>query len=76
MAPGPRAGQKVLSLRTGNGRDEKITHGLCADAHGFNPYAAVRCGADQRKQVEQLCRYITRPEIANQRLLSGKGYDR
>ncbi len=68
IALGPRAGQKVLSLRTVAGRDEKITHGLCADAHGFSLHAAVRCGADQRKQLEQLCRYITRPALANERL--------
>src|ERR671914_97789 len=30
--------------------------------------AAVRWRADQRKELEQLCRYITRPAIANQRL--------
>ena len=28
----------------------------------------MRCGAHQRKQLERLCRYITRPAIANQRL--------
>jgi hypothetical protein len=28
----------------------------------------VRWGADQRQQLEHLCRYITRPAIANERL--------
>jgi hypothetical protein len=28
----------------------------------------VRCAADQRRQLERLCRYITRPAIANERL--------
>jgi hypothetical protein len=28
----------------------------------------VRCGAHQRKELERLCRYITRPAIANERL--------
>jgi hypothetical protein len=28
----------------------------------------VRCGAHQRKALERLCRYITRPAIANERL--------
>jgi hypothetical protein len=28
----------------------------------------VRCGADQRQALEHLCRYITRPAIANERL--------
>jgi hypothetical protein len=31
-------------------------------------HAAVRCGADQREELERLCRYITRPAIANERL--------
>ena len=37
IALGPRAGQKVLSLRTVAGRDEKTTAALCADAQGFMP---------------------------------------
>jgi len=43
------AGQKVLSLRTVAGRDEKTTAALCADAHEFGLHAGVRCGAHQRK---------------------------
>ena len=61
IALGPRAGQKVLSLRTVPGRDEKTTTALCAEAHGFSLHAGVRCGAQQRKELERLCRYITRP---------------
>jgi len=69
IALGPRAGQKVLSLRTVPGRDElATTAGLCAAAHGFSLHAGVRCGGHQRKQLERLCRYITRPAIANERL--------
>ncbi|MFM7549658.1 MAG: transposase [Cyanobacteriota bacterium] len=34
----------------------------------------MRCGANQRKQLERLCRYITRPALANERLSrNGKG---
>lgn len=44
IALGPRAGQKVLSLRTAPGRDDKATAGLCAQAHGFSPHAGV-CAA-------------------------------
>jgi hypothetical protein len=68
IALGPRAGQKVLTLRTVPGGDEKTTVSLCADAHGFSLHAGVRCGAHQRKELERLCRYITRPAIANERL--------
>jgi hypothetical protein len=74
IALGPRAGQKVLSLRTVAGQDEKPRKVLCADAHGFSLHAAVRCGAEQRKQLEQLCRYITRPALAHERLSrNGRG---
>jgi hypothetical protein len=61
IALGPRAGQKVLSLRSLPGTDKLSMSGRCANAHGFSLHAVVRCGADQRKALEHLCRYITRP---------------
>ncbi len=64
IALGPRAGQKVLSLQTVSSRERKFTQALCANAYGFSLHAAVRCGADQRQQLERLCRYITRPALA------------
>jgi hypothetical protein len=39
-----------------------------ANAHGFSLHAGVRCAADQRQALEHLCRYVTRPAIANERL--------
>jgi hypothetical protein len=68
IALGPRAGQKVLSLRTLAVREEKPRKALCADAHGFSLHAAVRLASHQRKELERLCRYITRPALANERL--------
>jgi len=68
IAFGPRAGHKVLSLQTISRRGEPATPALCANAHGFSLHAEVRCGAGQRAQLERLCRYITRPAIANERL--------
>jgi Putative transposase len=41
---------------------------LRVNAHGFSLHAAVRWRADQRAELEHLCRYITRPVIANERL--------
>ena len=32
------------------------------------PIAGVRCAAEQRGELEHLCRYITRPAIASERL--------
>jgi len=64
----PHAGQKVLSLQTVPTRVADSTQPGCVNAHGFSLPAALRCGAHQRKELERLCRYITRPAIANQRL--------
>ena len=41
---------------------------LCADVDGFSLHAAVRCAADDRQALEQRCRYITRPAVANERV--------
>ena len=38
---------------------------LYADVQGFSLHAAVRCAADERNRLEQLCRYISRPALAN-----------
>ena len=32
------------------------------------PHTEVRCALNQRNKLEQLCRYITRPAIAHERL--------
>ena len=70
IAQGPRAGQKVLSLQLAPrhpGRSGESS-ALCANAHGFSLHAGVRCAAEDRQGLGQLCRYITRPAIANERL--------
>ena len=68
IALGPQAGRKVLSLRYAASRAAQMTQPLCANAHGFSLHAGVRCDAEQRQALEHLCRYITRPAIANERL--------
>ncbi len=71
IAQGPRAGQKVLSLQLAPrhlARGGQSSPTLCANAHGFSLHAGVRIAADDRPGLEQLCRYITRPAIANERL--------
>ncbi len=45
-------------------RDTDFKQTLCADIYGFSLHAAVRCSADDRLALEQLCRYITRPALA------------
>ena len=61
IAFGPRAGQKVLTLQGAMPRESDFNQTLCADNNGFSLHAAVRCAADDRHALEQLCRYITRP---------------
>ena len=68
IAFGPRAGQKVLTVQGAMPRDADFKQTLCADIDGFSLHAAVRCGADDRQALEQLCRYITRPALANERV--------
>ncbi len=68
IALGPRAGQKVLSLQTVPRFEAQDTPQLCVNQQGFSLHAAVRCAMNQRNKLEQLCRYITRPAIANERL--------
>lgn len=41
---------------------------LCADNDNFRLHVAVRCGPDDRQASVQLCRYITRPTRANERV--------
>ncbi|MFO0237120.1 MAG: transposase [Betaproteobacteria bacterium] len=61
-------GEPVFSVRTVAGQEEKPSKALCADAHGFSLHAAVRLASHRRKELERLCRYITRPALANERL--------
>ena len=68
IAFAPRAGQKVLSLQRAIPRETDFKQSLCADIDGFSLHAAVRCAADDRQALEQLCRYITRPALANERV--------
>ena len=68
IAFGPRAGQKVLTVQGAMPRQTEFKQSLCTDIDGFSLHAAVRCGADDRRALEQLCRYITRPALANERV--------
>ena len=64
----PRAGRKVLTLRGVMPREAAPRQPLCADIKGFSLHAAVRCDAHDRKRLEQLCRYITRPALSDERV--------
>jgi Putative transposase len=58
----------MLTVQGAMPRDADFKRYLCADIDGFSLHAAVRCGADDRKALEQVCRYITRPALANERV--------
>ena len=68
IAFGPRAGLKVLTLQGVMPTEKGFLQDLCADNDGFSLHAAVRCGAEVRQALEQLCRDITRPALANGRV--------
>jgi Putative transposase len=65
---GLRTGLKVLTLQGALPRQASGKQKLCANSQGFRLHAAVRCGAGQKKTLERLCRYITRPALANDRV--------
>jgi hypothetical protein len=48
-------------------RQAKSRQALCADIGGFSLHAAVRCAADDRQALEQPCRCVTRPALADDR---------
>ena len=68
FAFGHRAGQKVLTLRGAMPREAPARQPLCADIDGFSLHAAVRVEAHDRKRLEQLCRHITRPALADEQV--------
>ena len=68
IAFGPRAGQKLLTLRGAMPCESTARQPLCADINGFSLHAAVRVEAHDRKRLEQLCRYITRPALSDERV--------
>jgi hypothetical protein len=65
---GPRAGQNVLTLRGATPRESAARRPLSADIDGFSLHAAVRVEASDRRRLEQLCRYITRPALSDERV--------
>ncbi|NNF96595.1 MAG: hypothetical protein HKM94_06705 [Halobacteria archaeon] len=72
---GPRAGQKVLTLQSVPRFETQPAPQRCANAQGFSLHAAVRCAMNQRRKLEQLCRYITRPALAHERLTRNRAGD-
>ena len=57
---------QMLTVQDAMPREKDFKQTLCVDNDGFSLHAAVRCGAGDRQALEQLCRYITRPALANE----------
>lgn len=55
---------KVLTLQTVPAEERQSKLGdLVSRQSGFSLHAGVACKANQRKKLERLCRYITRPAL-------------
>ena len=69
LAFGPSAGRKALTLQTVPVRiEQRRGDDLVTKQAGFSLHAGISCKSHQRKKLERLCRYITRPAIAERRL--------
>ncbi len=69
LAFGPNIGKKALTLQTvPSSGDRKKSSKWVSKQAGFSLHAGVACKSNQRRKLERLCRYITRPAIAEQRL--------
>jgi hypothetical protein len=71
LAFGPNTGRKALTLQAVPGSDSQSKRKraeLVAKQSGFSLHAGVACQSNQRKKLERLGLYITRPVIAEQRL--------
>ena len=69
LAFGPIAGREALTLQAIPTSDNKAKSSeLVSKQSGFSLHAGVACKSNQRKKLERLCRYITRPAIAERRL--------
>jgi len=67
IAVGPRQGRKVLTLQTLPACDEPFDDPV-GEVAGFSLHAGVEAKAHERKKLERLCRYISRPAVAEKRL--------
>jgi len=67
IAGGPHQGRKVFTLQTLPGCEAPFEGGA-GTVDGISLHAGVAARADQRQQLKRLCRYISRPAIAEQRL--------
>lgn len=68
VALGPGAGRRTATLVDPSLARPETVKPFTVNQQGFSLNAAVACPADRRDRLERLCRYITRPAIALERL--------
>jgi hypothetical protein len=70
IAVGPRAGQKLFTLQTLPARLPALLEDPngAARAGGFSLHAGVDIAPHQREKLERLCRYVSRPPVAVDRM--------
>lgn len=71
IAMGQRKGQPVRRLGSWGMIIDENPHStapLCATIQGFSLHAGVYCAPWEREKLEKLCRYVSRPAIAEDRL--------
>jgi hypothetical protein len=70
VAVGPRTGQKAFTLQTLPAIPERSADEppYVANANGFSLHAGVAAEAREREKLERVCRYVTRPPVADKRL--------
>lgn len=74
IAVGPRAGQKVFTLQSVSAQDDGEGRNGAAQAGGFSLHSGLDIQPTQRAKLERLCRYVSRPSLAVDRLaLSASG---
>jgi len=68
IAVGPQQGRKVFTLQTLPDERDADDAPAVGNVAGFSLHAAVAARGNERDKLERLCRYITRPAIAERRL--------
>jgi Putative transposase len=67
---GPKAGQKLFTLQTVPARLHRLEGDAndAATSGGFSLHAGADIQPSQRAKLERLCRYVSRPLVASERL--------
>ena len=74
VAIGKYKGRKAITLRTLTPTDRVSKTNFLARYAGFSLHNGVACQTHERKKLERICRYISRPSLSEERLfLNGRG---